>query len=228
MTGTTSTREQPQPRVVVDLSVSLDGYIAGANDGPENPLGDGGELLHDWLFDGTSASRHNEFFTPVAGSEDFVDEWFETTGALVTGRRTFDLANGWGGNHPLGVPVFVLTHDAPEPGSEESSMGTFVTDGIESALEQARAAAGSKNVSVCAANLAQQYLEAGLIDVIQLHVVPVLLGDGVRLFEDIGGEHVELERTRVIESTDVTHLRYDVVNRCRAIAHEYHGKHYNE
>lgn len=211
MTGDTSAEPPRQSGVVVDLSISLDGYIAGPNDGPENPLGDGGERLHDWVSSGSVPNEHNEFLKPVDGSREIVDEWFEDTGAMVTGRRTFDLANGWGGEHPLGVPFFVLTHDPPETSAEEDTMGTFVTDGIESALDQARAAAGDKDVSVCAADVAQQYLAAGLLDEIQVHLVPVLLGDGVRLFENLNDERIELERTRVIESTGVTHLRFDVV-----------------
>jgi dihydrofolate reductase len=210
MTDDTSADSRRQSRVVVDLSMSLDGFIAGPNDGPGNPLGDGGDRLHDWVLTGDTASSHNEFFKPVDDSREIVDEWFETCGAIVTGRRTFDIANGWGGEHPLGVPFFVLTHDPPETAAEEDTIGTFVTDGIESTLDQARAAAGDKDVSVCAANVAQQYLEAGLLDEIQVHLVPFLLGDGVRLFENLNEERIELERTGVIESTGVTHLRFEV------------------
>ncbi len=193
--------------------MSLDGFIAGLNDGPGNPLGDGGERLHHWLFSGTTPSSHNEFFKPAEASREVVDEWFDDLGAIVIGRRTFDIVDGWDGTHPLGVPVFVLTHEAPETVPEGATTFTFVTDGIERALEQARKTAGGNNVQVGAANVAQQYLEARLVDEIQVHLVPVLLGSGVRLFESLGAAPIELERTRVIESTGVTHLRFDVVKK---------------
>lgn len=198
-------------KVTVGLSMSLDGFIAGPSDGPELPLGDGGERLFDWMNSGPPANCYNEYFCPPDSSRIVVDEWFENAGAIVTGRRTFDIANGWGGRHPMNVPFYVLTHHVPETVAEEETMGTFVTDGIESALSQARAAAGDKDVALCAANVAQQYLKAGLLDEIQLNVVPILLGGGVRLFDHLGAEQIKLERTRVIESPGVTHLDFRVV-----------------
>lgn len=193
--------------------MSLDGFIAGPNDVPGNALGDGGERLHALMFSGLTPSEHNEFFEPAERSREVFDKWIEDLGAIVTGRRTYDLVNEWEGTHPLGVPVFVLTHEAPETVPEGETTFTFVTDGIESALSQAMAAAGDNKVQVGAANVAQQYLRAGLLDEIQVHVVPVLLGAGVRLFDQLGDEPIELEQTRVIESTGVTHLRYRVVKR---------------
>jgi dihydrofolate reductase len=195
-------------KVHVDLSMSLDGYIAGPNDGPGNPLGDGGEALFEWMHVNSEAYGTRDFINPPEASREVVDEWYEAGGAIISGRRTFDIANGWGGRHPLGVPFFVLTHDPPDadPGD-----GTFVTDGIESALEQAQAVAGDKAVSLCAADVAQQFLRAGLLDEIQVSVAPVLLGGGVRLFDESKTGPVHLDQTRVIASDGVTHVRYRVI-----------------
>jgi dihydrofolate reductase len=142
---------------------------------------------------------------------EFLRETRTTTGALVTGRRTFDLTNGWGGKHPLDVPVFVVTHTIPQKWAYEGSPFTFVTDGLESAVEQAKAVAGGKDVGVGAANIVQQCIRAGLLDEIHVDLVPVLLGDGVRLFDHLGTEPIELESTRVIEGAGVTHLTFRVV-----------------
>jgi dihydrofolate reductase len=195
-------------KVHVDLSMSLDGYIAGPNDGPGNPLGDGGEALFEWMHVKSEAYGTRDFINPPEASREVVDEWYEAGGAIISGRRTFDIANGWGGRHPLGVPFFVLTHDPPDTDPGE---GTFVTDGIESALEQAQAVAGEKAVSLCAADVAQQFLRAGLLDEIQVSVAPVLLGGGVRLFDGSQTGPVHLEQARVIASDGVTHVRYRVI-----------------
>ncbi len=142
-----------------------------------------------------------------------LDELVESPGAVVTGRRTYDVGiDEWGGKSPFRVPCFVRSHGVPGDAATEGSPFNFVTDGLDSALAQARAAAGDKDVWVMGgANVAQQFLRAGLLDEIQIHLVPVLLGDGTRLFDQIGGERVELERTRLIESPVVTHLRFRVV-----------------
>lgn len=132
-------------------------------------------------------------------------------GALVTGRRTFDITHGWGGNPPLGVPAFVVTHAVPQEWVYDGSPYTFVTDGVESAIAQAKAVAGEKNVAVGAASIAQQALAAGLLDEVHVDLVPVLLGGGVRLFDHIGAAPIELERTRVIDAPGVTHLTFRVV-----------------
>jgi dihydrofolate reductase len=142
---------------------------------------------------------------------ELLRETRRTTGALVTGRRTFDLTHGWGGRHPLDVPVFVVSHTVPQEWLYEGSPFTFVTDGLESALEQAKAVAGDKDVGVGAANIVQQCIRAGLLDEIHVDLVPVLLGDGVRLFDHLGTEPIELESTRVIEGAGVTHLTFRVV-----------------
>jgi len=138
-------------------------------------------------------------------------EVFSSLGAIVTGRRTFDITNGWGGRHPLDVPVFVLTHSVPDGWDYEGSPFTFVTDGVESAVEQARMVAGEKNVAVGAASLVQQCLKAGLLDEVHVDLVPVLLGGGVRMFDHLGTEQIELEKTEVIEAPDVIHMTFRVV-----------------
>ena len=201
-------------KVTVDMSMSLDGFIAGPNDSVENPLGDGGERLHEWVYELASwRERHGIAGGRTDTDAEILDEAFENTGAVVIGKRMFDVANGWGDNPPFHMPAFVITHDAREKLVKKGGTTfTFVTDGVESALDQARAAAGDKDVSVAGgANVIQQYLSAGLLDEIQIHLVPVLLGEGVRLFDQLGAEQIELKRIRVIESPSVTHLRFRVV-----------------
>ncbi len=196
-------------------SMSLDGCIAGPNDGPEAPMGDGGERLLAWYSGGDTEYRlpgTEMVFRVSPQTAELLRETRRTTGALVTGRRTFDLTHGWGGGHPLGVPVFVLTHTVPqEEWVYEGSPFTFVTDGLESALEQAKAVAGDKDVGVIGASIVQQCIRAGLLDEIHFDLVPVLLGEGVRLFDHLGTEPIELESTRVIEGAGVTHLTFRVV-----------------
>ncbi|WP_264556727.1 dihydrofolate reductase family protein [Halocatena marina] len=222
---TTSTNEQPamQGKVTVDMSISLDGYIAGPNDGPENPLGDGGGRLHKWVYD-LASWREQQGLDGGKTNRDseIVAESTENVGAVVMGRRMFSNGDGpwgddpfeghWGDNPPFGVPVFVITHYEREPlEMDGGTTFTFVTDGIEHALEQAKAAAGDQDVEIVGgANTVQQFVAAGLVDEIQLHVSPVILGDGIRLFESLGSEPIELERTRVIDSSDVTHLRFQI------------------
>ena len=145
-------------------------------------------------------------------SAEVFEELVESGGAVVTGRRIYDIASAWGGNGPLpGLPLFVLTHNVPEYVPQGESRYTFVTDGVESAIEQAKAAAGDKYVSLMGASVAQQGLRAGLLDEIQIHLVPALLGAGVRLFDHIGANTIGLETIRVVDSPGVTHLRYRVV-----------------
>jgi dihydrofolate reductase len=195
-------------------SMSLDGFIAGPNDGPEAPLGDGGERLLAWYSAGDTEYRlpgTEMVFQVSPQTAELLRETRTTTGALVTGRRTFDITNGWGGRHPLDVPVFVLTHAVPQESVYEGSPFTFVTDGLESSLEQAKAVAGEKDVGVVGASLVQQCIRAGLLDEIHVDLAPVLLGDGVRLLDQLGTEPIELESTRVIEGAGVTHLTFRVV-----------------
>jgi dihydrofolate reductase len=209
-------------RLRFQISMSLDGFIAGPNQSEENPLGEGGEQLHEWVV-ALEAWRkpHGRDGGEVNASTEVVEQALENVGATVMGRNMFggegpwgdDPWDGWWGDDPpFHVPVFVLTHHAREPVSKQGGTSyTFVTDGIQAALEQARAAAGESDVMVAGgANVAQQYLKAGLLDELQIHLVPLLLGDGVRLFDDLGSG-LELESTRVIQSPSVTHLRYRVV-----------------
>jgi dihydrofolate reductase len=196
------------------LSVSLDGFIAGPNDGPEAPMGVGGERLLAWYSAGDTEYRlpgSDMAFMVSAQTAEYLAETSRTTGALVFGRRTFDLTNGWGGKHPLNVPVFVVTSSAPHGSVYEGSPFTFVTDGLESALDQAKAVAGDKDVGVGAAGIVQQCIKAGLLDEIHVDLVPVLLGGGVSLFDHLGTGPIDLEIRRVIHGAGVTHLTFRVV-----------------
>jgi len=197
-------------KVVVSLSVSLDGFIAGPDDGPGNPLGDGGGKLFEWWTAGTELIGSDARFRPPARSRAVAEESF-ACGAIITGRRTFDIARGWGGRHPARVPFFLLTHNPPVQWVGPGTDGTVVTDGIESALDQARAVAGGRAIGVCGADVARQYLRAGLLDEIHVNLVPVLLGDGVRLFGHFQGHQADLECIRVVESDNITHLGYRVI-----------------
>jgi len=197
--------------VVVDLTMSLDGFIAGSDDSPDLPLGRGGERLFTWMSAGPESNRVERRLAPPDPSKVVMDEWMTEYGAIVSGRRTFDIAGGWKDEHPLDVPIFVVTHQVPTHGNWSPRV-SFVTDGIERALELAQKAAGDLKVSVCAANIAQQLLRAGMLDEIQVNVVPLLLGSGVRLFDHLGRNSITLEQVRVIESEGVTHLRYHVVH----------------
>jgi dihydrofolate reductase len=210
----TKGRSMNMGKVSTGLSMSLDGFIAGPNDGPERPLGEGGERLFAWYSSGDTDYElpgTEMVFRVSSASAELLREVHRTMGAFLTGRRTFDITNGWGGRPPLGVPTFVVTHTVPEEWVYEGSPFTFVTGGVESAVERAKAVAGDKNVAVGAASIAQQCIRAGLLDEIHVDLVPVLLGGGVRLFEHLGPEPVELESTRVIEAPGVTHLTFRVV-----------------
>jgi dihydrofolate reductase len=192
-------------KVIFDTSMSLDGFMTGANRRAEQPLGDGGEGLHEWAFGADERNR------------SYLEGAIDTLGAVIAGRTTYeDSLRWWGANGPTGParrPVFVVTHEAPAQ-SPPGGVYTFVTDGLESALAQARAAAGDKNISIMGgASLGQQYIAAGLIDEIQIHLVPVLFGSGTRMFERLGDEHIRLEPAEVIDTPAATHLRYRVVRR---------------
>src|SRR5918993_3737400 len=190
-------------KVIFDMSMSLDGFVTASNVRPEEPLGDGGQRLHEWAFGDDKRNR------------ELLAEAVDAVGAVVAGRHTYDLSIPWWGadgpSGPARVPVVVVTHLEPED-APEGGVYTFVTDGIESALEQAKAAAGDKDVAVMGgADIGQQYIRAGLVDEISIHLVPVLLGNGTRMFEYLGGEHIQLETTGVIETLEATHLRFRVV-----------------
>ena len=210
-------------KVVVDISMSLDGFVAGPNPTLEEPLGEKGEELHEWV---VRTNYWRERHGLEGGEEDedseVIREAFSSVGASVMGRKMFSGGSGpwesdprsmgwWGDEPPFHTPVFVLTHHAREP--EEMEGGTtffFVTDGIEAAVEQARAAAGEGNVAIGGgANAIQQALAAGLVDELQVHVAPVLLGGGTRLFGE-GADPIRLEATRVLASPRATHVKFDV------------------
>jgi dihydrofolate reductase len=198
-------------KVIVGLSVSLDGFIAGPHDGLEHPLGVGGERLFAWMNAGPETNRINRFVAPPDASLPVVEAWSADCGAIVSGRRTFDIAGGWKEGHPIDVPIFVVTHEAPTSG-EWSPRVRFVTDGLEHAVALAREVAGDRYVSVCAADPVQQLLRAGLLDEIEVSITPCLLGGGVRLFDHLGADPIDLEQISVIPSDGVTHLRYRVVH----------------
>jgi dihydrofolate reductase len=204
-----------------EIAMSADGYVAGPNQGEEHPLGEGGMRLHEWVFKLAAwQESHGRGGGEVNPSNEIVEEAIENIGAVVMGRNMFGGGPGpwddswrgwWGEEPPFHVPTFVLTHHEREP--LEMAGGTtfhFVTDGIESALAQAKEAAGGKDVRLGGgASAAQQYLAAGLIDELQLNIVPILLGEGERLFENVGAD-LELEQMRVVHTPEVTHIRYRV------------------
>lgn len=193
------------------LSTSLDGFIAGPDDGPQQPLGAGGGALFGWFSNGDTPSRHYPAFRMWPASAEVFNQIADQAGAIVSGRRTYDIAGAWGGTGPLpGVPLFVLTHQVPGTVPAGEPAYTFVTDGIEAAIEQARTAAAGKDVSLMGAEIVQQCLRAGLLDEITIHLVPVILGGGVRLLDRLGQHAPKLACTRVVEAPGVTHLTYRV------------------
>jgi dihydrofolate reductase len=203
----------PEKRVFADISVSLDGFITGPDPSPGQGLGEGGERLHQWIFDLASWRRPHGLEGGSTGpDDDLMGEAFARAGAFVVGRRMFDHAEGWGDEPPFHKRVFVLTHEPREPLEKQGgTIFTFVNDGIESAVRRAREAAGDKDVSIAGgANVIQQAWKARLLDEIQIHLVPILLGGGVRLLEHVGTGGAELEKTRVIDSSGVTHLRFRI------------------
>lgn len=201
-------------KVITELSMSLDGFVAGPNDGPDNSLGDGGERLFQWYSSGDTAfplpGTDMVFKISRTSAELLREEWGKV-GAMVAGRRMFDIAHAWNGNPPGGGPCFIVTHTVPQEWVKEGSPFTFVTDGVESAIRQAKNAAGDKNVGVSSASIAQQCIKAGLLDELQIDLVPVLLGGGVRLFDHLGAAPIELESTGVIAAPGVTHLKFRIV-----------------
>jgi dihydrofolate reductase len=219
----TTPTEAKMTKLRFQISMSLDGFIAGPNPSEENPLGEGGMQLHEWAFKLAAWRKpHGQEGGEVNASTKIVEETLENIGATIMGRNMFGGGPGpwgedpwdgwWGEDPPFRTPVFVLTHHPRDP--LEMQGGTtfyFVSDGIASALDQAKEAAAGKDVSLGGgANVAQQYLTAGLVDELQLNTVPVLLKEGTRLLENIAGD-VELEAIRVVEAPGVTHLKYRVV-----------------
>ncbi len=193
---------------VLYMSMSLDGFIAGPNEGPDNGLGDGGLRLHEWLMSGGDVDV--EAIRRSAGVNGKIVDEFMATGATVAGRGTFEPAGGWGGDHHDGVPIFVLSRHQPAPPFAQMPLVTYVND-VTTAMARAKEAAGDKNVLVHGAGTAQLALAAGVLDELELHVIPVLFGQGRRLFEGLDAEQIELRRTRILEGEDgVTHMHYRV------------------
>ena len=210
------------PKVRFEISISLDGYVAGPNQSEEHPLGEGGMQLHEWILK-LAAWRepHGREGGEVNASTPLVEESRQGVGAGILGRNMFGGGPGpwgedpwqgwWGDEPPFGMPIFVITHHEREPLVLGDTSFHFVTDGIEAALARAREAAGEEDVTIGGgAEVARQYLAAGLVDQLQLNVVPVLLGDGARLFEGGAGADLELKPTLVVDTPEVTHLRYRV------------------
>ena len=192
---------------VLYMSISLDGFIAGPNEGPDNGLGDGGDRLHEWVT--TGGGTDAEALRRVGGVNGKVINEFLSTGAIVAGRGTIEPADGWGGDHHDGVPIFILTRHDPAD-LRQWPLVTYSSD-VTRAMTQAKDAAGDKNVLVHGAGTAQLALAAGVLDEIELHVVPVLFGQGRRLFEGLAAAQIELERTRILEGENgVTHMRFRV------------------
>jgi len=201
-------------KVTFNMTMSLDGFVAGPNDGPENGLGDGGEALFEWYASGDTEvpiSDGNMVLKVSKQSAEILKESLANIGAGVWGRRTFDIAHAWGG-HPPGSPAFIVTHRVPQEWVKEGSPFIFATDGVESAIRQAKKAAGDKDVVVCTASILQQCLKAGLMDEIHVDVAPLLLGGGVRLFDNMGDKPIALERIRAVAAPGVTHLGFRVVS----------------
>ena len=193
---------------VLYMSMSLDGFIAGPNEGPDNGLGDGGHRLHDWLMTGGDVDL--EAIRRSGSVNGTIIDEFMATGAIVAGRGTFEPAGGWGGDHHDGVPIFILSRQEPAARVVQMPLVTYVRD-VTTAMTRAKEAAGDKNVLVHGAGTATLALAAGVLDELELHVIPVLFGQGRRLFEGLGPEQIELQRTRVLAGEGgVTHMHYRV------------------
>jgi len=205
-----------------NISVSLDGYSAGPQQTHENPLGTGGERLHDWVVAlGAWRKRHGKDGGEANASSAVVERWQANIGATIMGRNMFGGGPGpwgddpwegwWGPEPPFGHPVFVLTHHAREPFTQAETTYHFITDGIEAALERARDAAGDRDVTIAGgAQTVQQYIAAGLLEEIDISIVPIFLGGGTRLFDDLGETLPRLELVEAVAGPAATHVRYSV------------------
>ena len=192
---------------VLYMSMSLDGFIAGPNESMDNGLGDGGDRLHEWVFPGAEG----DFDAAVArlhGVNRQIYDEFMSTGAVVAGRGTFEPAGGWGGDHHDGVPIYILSRNPAPQWAGQWPAVHYVND-LEAAMRDAKDAAGDKNVLVHGAGITQRALKAGLLDELEIHLIPVVLGDGRRLF---GNDRIELELTRVLDAPGVTHMHYRVTS----------------
>ena len=198
-------------KIVIDMSMSLDGFVAGPDDGKEHPLGrHGGEHVFDWYESGNETYGDPIFHPAPGANRDEVAKMFAESGAYIFGRRTYDVTDGWNGRHPVnGAPVFVLTNHPPAEFPKGPSNLTFVTDGIESAIRQARAVANGKDIKLGGASPCKQALAAGVCDEILVHIAPHLLGGGVRLFDELP-DGIQLEKLSVTDGPFATHVRYRV------------------
>ncbi len=196
----------PKNKLVWDVTMSLDGFIA-------DPKGDPGKMF-DWYFSGDTLSVYSSKTLPFKLTKDdakYFDSKTKATGAIIAGRRTYDYAKAWGGSFFIPVPFFVLTHRPPHRVPKGTTKFTFVTDGIESAVAQAKFAAGKKEVNLMGANIAKECIEADLLDEIRVHIAPFLMGDGVRLHDYLGSHWVELKRREVIASSSgITHISFNL------------------
>lgn len=198
-------------KVIAGITVSLDGFVTGPNDRLGAGLGDDGERLHYWVFGGPWTYDDESHGSASEVDQEYLDSVFSSGGAWLVGRTMHDVVDGWGDDPGFGVPVYVVTHRPHETVVKGDTTFEFVTEGIEAALEQARAAAADKNVILMGgADLLRQYLDAGVVDEFTLTIAPVLLGAGKRLFDGIERTDLGFERTSVIESPYATHLRYEV------------------
>ena len=194
---------------VLYMFMLLDGFITGPNEGPDNGLGDGGERLHEWVLPG-GGDDHKSVAARLQGVNRQIYDEFMSTGAVLAGRGTFEPAGGWGGDHHDGVPIYILSRNPAPDWAAQWPAVHYVSD-LEDAVRDAKQAAGDKNVLVHGSGITQRAITAGLLDELQIHLVPVLLGEGRRLFENLGVRQRELERIRVLEGEGgVTHLRYRV------------------
>jgi dihydrofolate reductase len=193
---------------VLYMSMSLDGFVAGPNVRPDNGLGDGGDRLHEWFTAGASTEHAGVPGRPEGVNGAVMDEVM-STGAVVAGRGTVEPADYWGGDHHDGVPIFILSRHKSEADAARWPLVTYVSD-VTIAMARAKEAAGERDVLVHGVGTAQLALAAGVLDELQIHLVPVLLGEGRRLFEHLGADHIELDPIRVVEGRGVTHLRYRV------------------
>jgi dihydrofolate reductase len=195
---------------VLYMSMSLDGFIAGPNETDDNGLGDGGDRLHDWAFPDVNPDQRGPHVGRLAGANGEVSAEMRNTGAVVAGRGTFEPAGGWGGDHHDGVPIWVYSRHEPGIDVSQWPLVTYVDD-VRTAMTEAKKAAGEKDVLVHGAAVAQIALAAGLLDELEIHLVPVLFGQGRRLFEGLDPAQIELERIRILEGEDgVTHMHYRV------------------
>jgi dihydrofolate reductase len=201
-------------KVTTGFSMSLDGFVAGLNDSPENSLGDGGDRLFKWYFAGeptVEVPMGEGTMKMSSEGGEMVEEVARIAGVLVTARRTFDIARAWGGRHPMDVPMVVLTHQVPQEWVYEGSPFTFITDGIETAIKKAQEIAGDKDVVIGAPSAVKQALNAGLLEEIHIDLIPLLLGDGIRLFDSLNIEPTDLQLDDINMSAGVVHMTFRII-----------------